>query len=81
VYGDELSDEERAILAFERQRWKYAAAKESAILTQFGMSGTRYYRVLNGLLDQPATVAYDPVLVNRLRRLREARRRQRIPRG
>jgi hypothetical protein len=76
--SEPLSERDRAILTFERQHWKYAGAKESAIRGQFGISATRYYQVLNHLLDEPAALVFDAVLVARLRRLREVRRRQRL---
>lgn len=72
-----LTDRDRDILEFERQRWKYAGAKETAILDRFGLSATRYFQILDHLLDLPAAEAHDPQLVHRLRRVREARRRQR----
>jgi hypothetical protein len=68
-----LSPLQEEILAFERQWWKYAGAKESAVRDRFDMSSTRYYQVLNVLIDRPAALAFDPLLVNRLRRLRSAR--------
>lgn len=61
------------MLDFERQWWKYAGAKEQAVRDSFGMPATRYYQVLNALIDRPAALAYDPMLVKRLRRLRSAR--------
>lgn len=67
-----LSELERAILTFERQWWKQAGAKESAIQQQFNISITRYYQVLNRLLDSPAALEAEPSLVGRLRRVREA---------
>jgi hypothetical protein len=73
----ELTDRERQVLAFERRWWRHAGAKEQAIRDIFGISATRYYQILNGLLDNPAALAADPVLVNRLRRLRAARVRTR----
>lgn len=73
----ELDDREREILAFERQWWKYAGAKEEAVRELFGMSPTRYYQVLNALIDSPAALAQDPLLVKRLRRLRSTRQRAR----
>ncbi|WP_125776413.1 DUF3263 domain-containing protein [Antribacter gilvus] len=72
-----LDDREREILAFERQWWKYAGAKEEAVRDLFGMSATRYYQVLNTLIDSPAALAHDPLLVKRLRRLRSTRQRAR----
>lgn len=75
-----LTDRDRDILAFERQWWKYAGAKEAAVRERFGMSSTRYYQVLNHLIDQPAVLEADPMLVRRLRRLRDERRSQRSAR-
>jgi hypothetical protein len=73
----ELTERQRAIIDFERQWWKHAGAKEQAIRDRFEISATRYYQVLNALLDEPAALAYDPVTVQRLRRLRSARVRSR----
>lgn len=78
--ADGLSRREREILAFERQWWKYAGAKEQAIRELFDMSATRYYQVLNALVDRPEAVAADPMLVKRLRRLRQTRQRARAAR-
>ena len=75
-----LTEREAAILAFERQWWKYAGAKEQAIRELFDMSATRYYQVLNALIDRPEALAADPMLVKRLRRLRAARQRARSAR-
>ncbi|MET8911103.1 DUF3263 domain-containing protein [Micromonospora sp. NPDC004551] len=74
---DGLTERERRILAFEQQWWKHAGAKEQAIRDTFGLSATRYYQLLNALLDQPAALAAEPVLVGRLRRLRSSRARNR----
>jgi hypothetical protein len=78
--ADGLGRRDREILAFERQWWKYAGAKEQAIRELFDMSTTRYYQVLNALIDTPAALAADPMLVKRLRRLRATRQRQRSAR-
>ena len=78
--SDGLSRRDREILAFERQWWKYAGAKEQAIRELFDMSATRYYQVLNALIDTPDALAADPMLVKRLRRLRASRQRQRSAR-
>jgi|tagenome__1003787_1003787.scaffolds.fasta_scaffold17361179_1 Protein of unknown function (DUF3263) len=72
-----LPAREREMLAFERQWWRYAGAKEEAIREQFGMPATRYYQVLNALVDRPEALAADPLLIRRLRRMRAARQRQR----
>ena len=75
--GVTLPAREREMLAFERHWWRYAGAKEEAIRERFGMSATRYYQVLNALVDRPEALAVDPLLVRRLRRMRAARQRQR----
>ena len=77
---DGLTRRERDILAFERQWWRYAGAKEQAIRELFAMSSTRYYQVLNALIDTPTALAHDPMLVKRLRRLRASRQRARSAR-
>jgi hypothetical protein len=76
----ELSERDRQILSFERQWWRYAGAKEQAIRELFGMSATRYYQVLNALLDRHEALVADPLLVKRLRRLRDSRSRARTAR-
>lgn len=78
--GNSISARDAAILDFERQWWKYAGAKEQGIREQFEMSATRYYQILNALIDTPEALAHDPLLVKRLRRLRAARQRARSAR-
>lgn len=75
-----LTETEVAILAFEQQWWKFEGAKEQAVREKFDLSSTRYYQVLNALIDRPEALAADPLLVRRLRRLRAARQRQRSAR-
>ena len=77
---DGLTRREHDILSFERQWWKYAGAKEEAIKELFDMSATRYYQVLNALVDRPEALAADPMLVKRLRRLRASRQKARAAR-
>lgn len=77
---DGLSRRELEILDFERKWWKYAGAKEEAIRELFGMSATRYYQVLNAVVDKPEALAADPMLVKRLRRLRASRQKARAAR-
>lgn len=73
-----LGDRDRALLDFEREAWKLGTPKERAIRERFGFSAARYHQLMNRLLDRPAALAYDPMLVRRLRRVREARRRRRV---
>ena len=75
-----LSDRDRQLLAFERQRWTYAGPKERAIRELFDISATRYYQLLNALIDDPAALAADPMLGKRRRRWRDARQRARSAR-
>jgi hypothetical protein len=80
VPGPSLGERDREILEFERQWWKYAGAKETAIRESFDMSATRYYQVLNALIDRPEALVEDPLLVRRLRRMRAERQRSRSAR-
>lgn len=75
-----LTNEEQAVLDFEAQQWTYPGAKEQAIRETFDWSATRYFQVLNALLDRPESLAYAPLLVKRLQRLRSARAGQRSAR-
>ena len=68
-----LSDLEVRILDFERQWWKYAGAKDAAIKEFFNLSAKQYFELLNNLIDRPDALAASPLLIKRLRRLREAR--------
>lgn len=69
----ELGERDAAILAFERQWWKHAGTKEQAIRDRFDISATRYYQLLNAIIDRPEALAADPMTVKRLRRMRTAR--------
>jgi Protein of unknown function (DUF3263) len=74
-----LSDRERAILDFEREWWTAATcSKEQAIREQLDLSAGRYYEVLASLLDNPAAMDYDPLVIKRRRRGRDERRRARF---
>ncbi|MFI9721356.1 DUF3263 domain-containing protein [Streptomyces sp. NPDC052396] len=75
--GHALSARDRAVLALERESWPGPGAKERAVRERLGITPTRYYQLLNALLDDPRALAHDPVTVNRLRRLRDARRERR----
>ena len=77
---EELSERDMQILDFERSWWKHAGVKEQAIKERFEMSATRYYQVLNELIEDPAAMAHDPILIKRLKRLRMYRQKQRVAR-
>ena len=69
-----LTERERAILDFERSWWLEPGPKESAIQQRLQLSSTSYYRALGELTDSDDALAYDPLVVRRLRRVRERRR-------
>ncbi len=72
-----LSERDRAILEFEGSWWTERGPKEDAIKSHFGLSGTRYYQILGTLGDRQEAEEYAPLVVRRLRRERERRRRAR----
>lgn len=81
--SEQLTDRDRQILDFESdgRHWRYAGSKEDEVRRRFGVSATRYYQLLNALLDEPQALAYAPMTVKRLRRLRTARQAARGHRG
>lgn len=72
-----LTEIEVAVLEFERSWWKFPGAKETAVRERFGHGSTRHYQLLNAIIDRPEALAHDPLLVRRLRRLRQERARRR----
>lgn len=69
-----MDDLGRAVLDLEREHPRYNGAKDDAIRRRLNMSATSYFQILNQLLDDPAALEADPVLINRLRRLRDQNR-------
>ncbi|MEV4190096.1 DUF3263 domain-containing protein [Streptomyces toxytricini] len=74
---EQLTATEAAVLAFEGRAWPGPGAKERAIREGLGMAPVRYYQLLNALMDDPRALAHAPGTVNRLRRIRDARRARR----
>ena len=74
----ELDQRSQRVLDLEREAWQLDVPKERAIRERFGCSSTRYHQMLTRILDDPAALAYDPMTVRRLRRVRQARRRRRV---
>ena len=68
-----MDDRDRRILDFEQRWWRYAGNKEAAIRTEFNISPIRYTQLLNKVLDDPDSQIHNPLLVNRLRRIRDRR--------
>jgi hypothetical protein len=76
-----LDQRSREVLDFEREAWKLSVTKERAIRERFGFSPSRYHQLLHKVIDRPEALVYDPMLVRRLRRVREVRRRARTASG
>ena len=72
-----LSERDMRLLTFERGTWRNAGSKEQAITETLGITATRYYQLLNELIDSPEALVFDPVLVKRLRAQRARRQRMR----
>jgi hypothetical protein len=77
----DLDQRSRDVLDFEREAWKLSVTKERAIRERFGFSPSRYHQLLHKVIDRPEALVYDPMLVRRLRRVREVRRRARTASG
>ena len=75
-----LTEADKRILVFERGWWRFPGSKEREILEVFSMPATRYYQLLNELIDRPEAAEFDPALVARLRRQRVRRRKMRSAR-
>jgi hypothetical protein len=80
VVAMSLTERDQAILDFERGWWTLPGVKETAIREQLGLSATRYYQLLHALTASPDALAYDPLVVRRLRRAHAQRRRDRVER-
>jgi hypothetical protein len=79
--GAGLDERQLSILAFEARAWQHPGAKAEAIRDELGISAARYYRILGELIDSPAALRRDPMLVKRLQRMREARQAARTRRS
>ncbi|MET4638823.1 DUF3263 domain-containing protein [Mycetocola sp. 2940] len=79
--AEPLGERDLAILAFENRWWQHAGQKEEAVRAAFGFSPTRYYQLLGALIDSPAALMHDPLLVKRLQRLRDTRQAARRARA
>jgi hypothetical protein len=76
-----IDERQQAMLEFERNFWTYDEPKEALIRSRFQCSADDYYTELNELLDDPAAIEHDPLVVRRLRRQRTRRRRERLDTG
>lgn len=80
VAETQLSEQQAALLEFEKRWWSLPGSKESEIRARFQISPTRYYQLINALIDTDAALNHDPLLVKRLRRLRSTRQKERTAR-
>ncbi|HEU5038621.1 MAG TPA: DUF3263 domain-containing protein [Nocardioides sp.] len=81
MQADDLTDLDRAILAFEQDWVAHAGAKDTAVRERFALTPGDYHQLLNRIIDHPAAEDHAPRLVRRLRRLRDARRQRRRAAG
>lgn len=72
MHRQDLTDRDRALLAFERE-WAGRRGKGEAIREVFGFTAARYYQLLAALVASDAAYRHDPLLVRRLRRRRRER--------
>lgn len=73
----EFTDEHRSVLDFEKHWWRHQGNKAAQIQARLGLTTARYYRLLNAAIDHPDALSHDPMLVKRLRRLRDVRKARR----
>ena len=71
--ADDLSEDQKRVIDFAKRQYRYPGKQEEDMLQTFGYRGTTFFRKLNDLLDHPKALEYDPVTINRYRRIRESR--------
>jgi hypothetical protein len=71
-----LSKRDKTVLDFERSWWLVPGPKDRAVQEHLGMSAGRYYQILRDLLDNSEAMAYDPLTVRRLLKVRTARKQR-----
>lgn len=76
--GGVLNEQERAILDFEANWWTHQGDKDALVLERFGLPSDRYTALLAELIDRPEALDHDPLVVRRLRRMRDRSRRARV---
>lgn len=72
-----LSERDEAILDLERTWRLREGRKADLIQAELGLTMARYRTLLTALVEQPEAMAHDPLVVRRVRRERERRRRTR----
>jgi hypothetical protein len=74
-----LTDRDKALLDFERSWWTFESPKDVLIAERFGSTPDEYAGELEELTERPEALAYDPLVVRRIARHRDRRRRDRRP--
>lgn len=72
-----LTDQDKAILDFEKRKYKYVGQKTKASQEELGLTGPQYFQKLNDLIDHPGALEYAPMVVSRLSRIRDKRIQER----
>ena len=67
-----LTEEDRAILEFERGWWLEPGPKDQAIEFTLGLPAAAYYELLIEMLGRPDAARFDPLTVARLRAMIDA---------
>lgn len=70
-----LTERQRELLDFERTWWQFDEHRDDLIRARFGCEPDEYYAELNRVLELPAAMAHDPLVVRRFHRRRLRRRR------
>lgn len=61
-----LTEEERAILDFERAAWREPGPKDQAIEMSLGLTAAAYYEQLRSVVAKASALAYDPLTAKRV---------------
>ena len=70
-----LSEVEQRVIDLERTWWREPGTKQNAIRRDLGVSPAAYYAKLADLVTRYDALRYDPLVIRRLRRRNDARRR------
>jgi hypothetical protein len=73
-----LDERSAAMLDFERDWWNNPEPRELVIRARFQCSPEEYHAELTKVLEDPAAMDHDPLVVRRLKRLRLRARRARL---
>jgi hypothetical protein len=72
-----LSERHAAMLDFERSWWNADQPRDQEVRARFQCSPEEYHAELTAVLEDPAAMDHDPLVVRRLKRLRLRARKAR----